>query len=111
MFLPNQAAQMETCFFLNDTEGGRGYWFSAKNQYLGLTFVYKGETHYGWARLTTGYGKKLCEFKALLTGYAYESEPNTPILTGQTADDSDETGDNSSGSLGALAQGAGPKQK
>jgi len=48
--------------------------------YLGLKFDdLKGKTHYGWARvevpISGGYW---------LTGYAYETVPNKPIITGKT---------------------------
>lgn len=59
-----------------------GYWTNVTRRYLGLTFSIHGKTHYGWARLnvtTTGSG-----IHALLTGYAYETVPNKPIVTGKT---------------------------
>ena len=57
-----------------------GPWKNATNRYLGLKFSVNGETHYGWARLTvTAKG----EIVATLTGYAYESVPNKPILAGE----------------------------
>lgn len=55
-----------------------GFWQQASKRYLGLSFQIKGETHYGWARLNTARGK------VTLTGYAYETIPNKPILTGKT---------------------------
>ncbi len=58
-----------------------GPWKDAQNRYLGLKFSINGETHYGWARLTvTTKG----EIIATLTGYAYESAPNKPIIAGDT---------------------------
>jgi hypothetical protein len=80
-----KSAELETCCLSNDTYNGRGYWGNPKNPYLGLKFIYKGEVHYGWARLKTAIGPQPCQLKALLTGYAYESEPNTAIITGQIA--------------------------
>ncbi len=53
------------------------------DRYLGLTFTIQGQTHFGWARLSTG-GFGGCV--ARLTGYAYETVPNKSILTGQTSD-------------------------
>jgi hypothetical protein len=58
----------------------RGKWGDVKNRYLGFKFQINGETHYGWARLNVG-GKPLV---ANLTGYAYETVPNMPIVAGKT---------------------------
>jgi hypothetical protein len=54
-----------------------------QNRYLGLQFQINGQKHFGWARLTVEipFGGKPT---ALLTGYAYETIPGKPILTGQT---------------------------
>jgi hypothetical protein len=52
-----------------------------KQAYLGLRFVIKGKIHYGWARLGHIRTKPA---GALLTGYAYETIPNKPIITGKT---------------------------
>ena len=50
---------------------------------LGLKFIVKGKTHYGWARLTVqALGGAF--IKATLTGYAYETIPNRTILAGHT---------------------------
>jgi hypothetical protein len=48
--------------------------------YVGLKFEINKVIHYGWARLSVGPGNAV----ATLTGYAYETTPNMPILTGQT---------------------------
>jgi hypothetical protein len=58
-----------------------GPWTKVKNRYLGLQFQIDGQTHYGWARLSVG-GETL---EAKLTGYAYETTPNTPIVAGKTS--------------------------
>jgi hypothetical protein len=84
-----------------------GNWLDVKNQYLGLSFLIKGKTHYGWARLSasvlTGY-RADSNVSAILTGYAYETIPGKAIITGKTkgADDFALEPD----SLGALAAGA-----
>jgi hypothetical protein len=63
-------------------DGGKG----VKNRYLGIKFQSKGEPHYGWARVTVtienpdGYRFT----RVLLTGYAYETIPDKPIIAGQT---------------------------
>lgn len=59
----------------------RGQWAESTRRYLGLKFTIQGETHYGWARLNvtaTNHG-----VYAALTGYAYETMANTPIVTGK----------------------------
>jgi len=63
-----------------------GLWNNVKNRYLGLKFTINGTTHFGWARLnvtcTTMYGNHIVT--GVLTGYAYETVPNKPIVTGKT---------------------------
>jgi hypothetical protein len=71
-----------------------GDWLNVQNRYLGLKFIVKGETHYGWVRLS------ISGFKGTMSGYAYETTPNMPIKAGQI-----KWGD-ATGSLGALARGA-----
>jgi len=56
-----------------------GFWRKVQNRYLGFEFSIKGKAHYGWARLTESAPRKLT-----LTGYAYETIPNKPIITGKT---------------------------
>jgi hypothetical protein len=77
-----------------------GKWWNVNNRYLGLKFQIKGKTHYGWARLSVkGSGSKIT---AILTGYAYETTPNKPIIAGKTKGNDESQG----ASLGALAAGA-----
>jgi hypothetical protein len=103
-------------YFLENGSRQRGPWLKAKNRYLGLRFVIQGEAHYGWARLTIEAGTEHqgiehSTFAAHLTGYAYETIPNKPIVTGRTK--GAEGGENwpvsdgslESGSLGSLARG------
>jgi hypothetical protein len=96
-----------------------GYWVNVRNRYLGLKFKIEGKTHYGWVRLNV---KLVTDqgFTATLTGYAYETIPNKPIITGQTKGPDDDVGNDNPGasitnpvpdipqpaSLGALALGA-----
>jgi hypothetical protein len=68
-----------------------GPWKNVRNRYLGLKFMVKGKTHYGWARLNATCAKN-GENSAVLTGYAYETIANKPIITGKTKRDSVETG-------------------
>jgi hypothetical protein len=74
--MATQGSQSGVIFFSG------GPWKDAHNRYLGLKFLVGGDTHYGWARLTvTAKGG----IAATLTGYAYETIPNKPILSGQTS--------------------------
>jgi hypothetical protein len=64
-----------------------GQWLDTKNRYLGLQFVIKGQVHYGWARLSVSVVDPVHTSPGIyvvLTGYAYETEPNKPIITGKT---------------------------
>jgi len=64
-------------------QGTIGRWLNVTNDYLGLKFAINGKIHYGWARLTVQVlGGAF--IKATLTGYAYESIPNKPIIAGRT---------------------------
>jgi len=59
-----------------------GRWNNVKNRYLGFKFDIHGKTHYGWARLNVR--DKGHHITATLTGYAYETIPNKPIVAGVT---------------------------
>ena len=52
-----------------------GDWINEGDHYLGLSFKIGNNRHYAWAKLVDGH---------LLTEYAYNATPNTPILAGQT---------------------------
>lgn len=97
-----------------------GPWRQTTRRFLGLKFIIQGQIHYGWARLSvtaTGSGM----FGAI-SGYAYETEPDKPIRTGQengvTKKESSDVDSNgiaspdvsatvsTRGSLGVLAGGA-----
>jgi hypothetical protein len=60
-----------------------GAWAGVSNRYLGLKFTIQGETHFGWARLTVSCPYGSSTVTATLTGYAYETIPNRPILAGK----------------------------
>jgi hypothetical protein len=66
-----------------------GPWKDVRNRYLGLQFLTKGKTHYGWARLSVEV--KRHRIVATLTGYAYETIPGKPIKAGQTKDAPDDS--------------------
>lgn len=90
--------------------GGKGL----SNRYVGLKFQIDGETHYGWARVSISKFR----FSAVLTGYAYETIPNKPILAGETEGPEEGSDDEAnpttlnrptlqpSASLGLLAMGS-----
>ncbi len=61
-----------------------GNWFNAKDRYLGLAFGINTKIHYGWARLSVQSHKDPLTISAVLTGYAYETIPNKPIIAGKT---------------------------
>jgi hypothetical protein len=64
----------------------RGQWVNVKNRYLGLKFQIDGETHYGWARLSTELAPPH-HITTTLTGYAYETAPRKGIRAGQVCCD------------------------
>jgi len=66
-------------------QSAHGNWINVGDRYLGLAFQLNGKTHFGWARLTVNIKKQGLRIKAVLTGYAYETEPDTPIIAGQTS--------------------------
>lgn len=90
-----------------------GSWGDTTNRYLGIRFQIAGEIHYGWARMDVWLAWR--RIKVKLTGYAYETQPNTPIRAGDTGQN-DESSSNqvnvpvpeaqNQPSLGALALGA-----
>ena len=57
-----------------------GQWRNVSQAYLGLKFFIEGKAHYGWASLN----RSAYPAYATLIGYAYETIPNKPILTGKT---------------------------
>jgi len=59
--------------------GGKGL----NNGYLGLKFMLIGKVHYGWARVSLTVKNNRFN-TATLTGYAFETIPNKPIIIGKT---------------------------
>lgn len=115
-FFAGQAEMMQV------SDSGGYYYGSwspfAKGLYLGIRFLIDGETHYGWARMSTAIDGRRREVVALLSGYAYETQANTPIRAGDTGlGDAEEEAPSAitiprgqseeySSTLGALAVGA-----
>jgi hypothetical protein len=61
--------------------GGQG----VTDRYLGLKFTIHNQDHFGWARLTTKiHDPKIPLMTTTLTGYAYETVANKPIIAGKT---------------------------
>jgi len=79
-------------------DGGKG----VRDRYLGLKFKIKGQFHFGWARITVKTTSD--NFKAIVTGYAYETIPGKAIVAGKTKGPDVTTV--YSASLGHLAAGA-----
>jgi len=61
-----------------------GQWKDVTNRYLGFKFGISGKTHYGWARLNAHFNPDNYKITAVVTGYAYETVPNKPIVAGKT---------------------------
>lgn len=97
-----------------------GPWANVTNRYLGLKFMIKGKTHYGWARISVQAG--FVYVYATLTGYAYETIAGKSINAGQKNEATDDSTNENFGrgasvtspipdtlkpaTLGALAMGA-----
>ena len=78
-----------------------GPWSKAANgRYLGLEFLIKGKVHFGWARLNVTC--RGTDVLATLTGYAYETIPNKPIIAGKTKGPADESGEENFGPNASL---------
>ena len=84
-------------------------WAGVNDRYLGLQFQTGGTVHYGWARLSVkALGQTFGEtfgFKyfVLLSGYAYETIPNKPIIAGQTKDGANGTATNANSAEAATS--------
>jgi hypothetical protein len=95
--------------------GGKGL----KDHYVGFRFVSKGAMHYGWFRMNVSFSNvEDHEYvSGLLTGYAYETIPNKPIVAGKTEGPEEDSVDEANSatlnepalqpaSLGLLAMGS-----
>jgi hypothetical protein len=92
-----------TCGARNAVSCSWGYWFNVTNRYLGLEFKINDRAHFGWARLNVQTANNV--FIASVTGYAYETIPNKPIIAGKTKG-KDVVTVTEPASLGHLARGA-----
>jgi hypothetical protein len=83
-------------------EGGDyGNWVNKQNRFLGLRLVINNETHYGWARFSVQATDS--SIVAVLTGYAYETSANTPIIAGETSGSGDDASETDGPAASALA--------
>jgi hypothetical protein len=87
--------------FRSSINVSNGAWAHAKNRYLGFAFVIDGKQHFGWARLS--FGQFSFQELGIITGYAYETIPNKPIIAG---DEGASEAAVEPVTLGALALGA-----
>jgi hypothetical protein len=92
---------------LADTYSSRyGSWANVPPSFLGIRFRIQGETHYGWARIELQFDGYSRYVEVILTGYAYETQPNVSIRAGDRGED----GENVEGSNGkASSPGATPE--
>lgn len=82
-FQPGKSV-LPMAFASGDSTGGTAFcpWLKVQQSYVGLKFVIQGKVHFGWARINRINGN--AGFPAVIDGYAYESVPGKPIVTGKT---------------------------
>ena len=81
-----------------------GSWINVKNRYLGVKFQIEGKIHYGWVRLSVRVRPGF-KITATLTGYAYETDVNKPIVAGKTKNDESAIGTHPDSSSRSTAGG------
>jgi hypothetical protein len=77
-FKPNQLLMFQVAGDYTNQFSAHCPWLDKLGGFVGLKFVVNGEIHYGWARISLVGG-------TFVRGYAYETVPNQPILTGATS--------------------------
>ena len=109
----NGNARLATYYSGGGGQSAHGNWVNVTNGYLALELRIDGRAHYGWARLTVKLAHQGYRYVAELTGYAYETQPDTPIVAGKMSGPEDEEDAPQARStapgpatLGALATGA-----
>jgi hypothetical protein len=109
----NGNARLATYYSGGGGQSAHGNWVNVTNGYLALEFRIDGRAHYGWARITVKLAHQGYRYAAELTGYAYETQPETPITAGKMSGPEDEEDKPQAQStapapatLGALAMGA-----
>jgi hypothetical protein len=83
-----------------------GPWTPGATRYLGLQFLIEGQVHFGWARLEVTC--KDLHVLATMSGYAYETVTNKPIIAGQTKGSDEESSVKPDAALTALARESAP---
>ena len=63
---------------LDDTTVSFGSWAGIDSGYMGLEFDISGQTHYGWARITSVYDSTT----VIIHDWAYETQPGVGIAAG-----------------------------
>jgi len=82
------AAPMQMATAFNDSNSFFyvfGPFANTRNRFLGLRFVLHGENHYGWAAFSivkAGFKGSKPAISATLSGYAYETIPDHPLIAG-----------------------------
>jgi hypothetical protein len=84
-FFKSADAKMVSYYYGGGGHSAHGNWINLTDRYLGLAFKIDGRTHFGWARFTVKIVHQKLTIAAELTGYAYETEADTPIIAGQTS--------------------------
>jgi hypothetical protein len=85
--------------------GGFGSWANVTNRFLGVKFQVNGQTHYGWIGFRNVKADNHA-IRAVLAGWAYETDPNKAIIAGDKGlDDSATLGVIEPTSLELLALG------
>jgi hypothetical protein len=79
-FLTGKTDKLWGDWFSSGGGGSEGKWKN-EERYLGVKFSIKGEIHYGWVRLRVSVPSRI---DAIITGYAYETISNKPIIAGET---------------------------
>jgi hypothetical protein len=79
------AAKLAGFYYGGGGDSANGNWVNVKNRYLGMKFQIGGQTHYGWARFSVRVTSNPINIYAELTGYAYETVPDTAIIAGKTS--------------------------
>jgi hypothetical protein len=104
-FAPGGLYMARNSFTAGMSPRSSGTWQSVEFAYVGLKFIIDGQVHYGWARIKFPYPNAI-DYPSIY-GYAYESTPDQPIVTGQTSGAAQpNTAAKAPASLGMLAAGA-----
>jgi hypothetical protein len=83
-FQGGKVAQMASVLGYSFQSRTQGQFPYARGRYLGMQFVIEGKIHFGWARLNVPSISHQHGITAVVTGYAYETIPGKPIITGKT---------------------------